>query len=59
MKKNVVKKYISYQRYIDCLFEEIKFMHTMHTMHTSIRSFKHQRYAIKQNKVCLSHYDDK
>ena len=38
VKKNVVKKDISHQDYLDCLFEERKFMHTMQT----IRSFKHQ-----------------
>ena len=38
VKKNVVKKDISHQDYVDCLFEERKFMHTMQT----IRSFKHQ-----------------
>ena len=37
-KGNVVKKYISHQDYVDCLFEERRFMHTMQT----IRSFKHQ-----------------
>ena len=55
VKKNVVKKVISHQDYVDCLFEERKFMHTMQT----IRSFKHQLYTIKQNKVSLSSYDDK
>ena len=55
LKKNVVKKDISHQDYVDCLFEERKFMHTMQT----IRSFKHQLYTIKQNKVSLSPYDDK
>ena len=40
VKKNVVKKDISNQDYIDCLFEERKFMHTMQ----AIRSFKHQPY---------------
>ena len=54
VKKNVVKKGTSHQDYIDCLFEERKFMHTMQT----IRSFKHQLYTIKQNKVSLRHYDD-
>ena len=29
VKKNIVKKYISYQDYVDCLFEERKFMHAM------------------------------
>ena len=55
VKKNVVKKDISHQDYVDCLFEERKFMHTMQT----IRSFKHQLYTIKQNQVSISPYDDK
>ena len=55
VKKNLVKKGINHQDYVDCLFEERKFMHTMQT----IRSFKHQLYTIKQNKVSLSPYDDK
>ena len=55
VKKNVVKKDISHQDYVDCLFEERKFMHTMQT----IRSFKHQLYTINLNKVSLSHYGDK
>ena len=38
VKKNVVKKDISHQDYVDCLFEERKCMYTMQT----IRSFKHQ-----------------
>ena len=53
--KNIVKKDISHQDYVDCLFEEEKFMHTKQT----IRLFKHQLYTIKQNKVSLSPYDDK
>ena len=43
VKKNVVKKYISHHDYVDCLFEQRKFMHNMQT----IRSFKHQLYTIK------------
>ena len=39
VKKNVVKKDISHQDYVDCLFEERKCMYT--TMQT-IQSFKHQ-----------------
>ena len=54
-KKNVVKKDISHQDDVDCLFEERKFMHTMQI----IRSFNHQLYTIKQNKVSISSYDDK
>ena len=54
-KKSVVKKDISHQDYVDCLFEERKYMHTMRT----IRSSKHLLYTIKQNKVSLSPYYDK
>ena len=32
VKKNVVKKDISHQNYVDCLFKERKFMHTMQTI---------------------------
>ena len=38
VKKNIVKKYISHQDYVDCLFEERKLMYAIQT----IRSFKHQ-----------------
>ena len=55
VKKNIVKRDISHQDYADCLFEERKFMHTMQ----SIRSFKHQHYTIRQNKVSLSPYNNK
>ena len=55
VKKNIVKKDIGHQDYVYCLFEGRKFMHTIQT----IRSFKHQLYTIKQNKVSLSPYDDK
>ena len=54
-KKNVIKKDISHLDYVGCFFEEWKFMHTIQT----IRSFKHQLYTIKQNKVSLSPNDDK
>ena len=50
MKKNVIKK-----DYVDCLFEERKFMHAVQI----IRSFKHQFYTIKQNKVTLIPYNEK
>ena len=43
VKKNLVKKDISHQDYVDCLFEERKFMHTTQ----STGSFKHQLYTIK------------
>ena len=45
VKKNVVKKVISHQDYVDCLFEERKCMHTMQT----IRSFKHN--SIPSNRI--------
>ena len=32
VKKNLVKKYISHQVNVFCLFEERKFMHTMQTI---------------------------
>ena len=50
VKKNVVKKHISHQDYVYCLFEERKFMHTKQT----IWSFNRQLYTIKQNKVSLA-----
>ena len=50
VKKNVVKKDFNHQDYVDCLFEERKFMHTMQT----IRSFKHQLYTINLNKSPLA-----
>ena len=55
MKKNIVRKDISHQDYVNFLFEERNTMHTMQTIHT----FKHQLYTIKWNKVSLSPYDDK
>ena len=55
VKKNVVKKDIFNQDYVDCLFEKRKSMHTIQT----IQSFKHQLCTIRQNKVSLSPYDDK
>ena len=55
VKKKLFKKDISHQDYVDCLFEEIKSMHTMQV----IQSFNHQPYTIKQNKVSISPYNDK
>ena len=45
VKKNVVKKDITHQGYVDCLFEERKFMHTMQI----VQSSKHQLYTNKQS----------
>ena len=36
VKKNVVKKDISHQDYVDCLFEERKFMHAMKTIRLNL-----------------------
>ena len=38
VRKNVVKKDMSHQDYVDCLSDERKFIHTIKTM----RSFKYQ-----------------
>ena len=38
VKKNVVKKVIKHQGYVDCLFEERKFMHTRVCYHLNINS---------------------
>ena len=55
LKKTVIKKDISHHEYVDCLFEEKKFTLPRET----IRSFKHQLYTIKQNKVSFNPDDDK
>ena len=49
----MLKKYISHQDNVDCLFEERKFMHTMQTI------WSLNINTIKQNKVSLSPYDDR
>ena len=38
-----VKKNVSHQDHVDCLFEERKFMHVMQTT----KSFKHKLFTIK------------
>jgi len=55
VKKNVVKKNIRHQDYLDVLFNN-KIMH--HQMNT-IRSESHQINSYQNNKVSLSPYDDK
>ena len=55
VKKNVVKKEIKHQDYLDVLFNK-KIMH--HQMNT-IRSESHQINSYHLNKVSLSPYDDK
>ena len=40
VKKNVVKKVIKHQGYVDCLFEERKFMHTRVCYHLNINSMQ-------------------
>ena len=49
VKKNVIEKHISHYNCVYFLFEVTKFMHTMQSM----RSFKHQLYSVKHNKVSL------
>ncbi|KAL9951227.1 hypothetical protein ACROYT_G043851 [Oculina patagonica] len=53
--KNVTKKEIRHQHYKDCLFNRKQQMASMH----QIRSFQHNVYSIKLNKIGLSPFDDK
>ena len=55
MKKNVVKKSISHDDYIDCLFTKREHMRKMNV----IRSHLHEIYTEEVNKVALSADDDK
>ena len=50
VKKSIVKKEISHQDYVDCSFEERKFMYTMQTT----QSFKHQLYTSNRIKSPLA-----
>jgi hypothetical protein len=52
---HVTKKRLRHTHYIECLFEEkLKF-----TKMNQIRSYNHQLYSIRLNKIGLSPYDDK
>ena len=55
VKKNVIKKSLSFEDYKKCLFTENKLMKEMNI----IRSEKHDIYSMTVNKVALSANDDK
>ena len=55
IKKNVVKKGIDFQDYVDCLFSGEKQMRSMKI----IRSENHNIYSKEVNKIALSNEDDK
>ncbi|XP_073237417.1 uncharacterized protein [Porites lutea] len=55
IKKNVVKKTLSFDDYVRCLFSGEKEMRNMKI----IRSEKHDLYSKEVNKVALSNQDDK
>ena len=55
IKKNVVKKGINFQDYVECLFSGEKQMRSMKI----IRSENHNIYSQEVNKVALSNEDDK
>ena len=53
--KNVVKKKIEFEDYVDCLFSGEKQMRSMNI----IRSENHEIYSKEVNKVALGSEDDK
>ena len=55
VKKNVVKKGIDFQDYVDCLFSGEKQMRSMKI----IKSKNHELYSKEVNKIALSSEDDK
>ena len=55
VKKNVVKKEIAFEDYVECLFSGEKQMRTMKT----IKSENHDIYSKEVNKIALSNEDDK
>ncbi|CAH3018844.1 unnamed protein product [Porites evermanni] len=55
VKKNVVKKGIEFENYVECLFTGEKQMRTMKI----IRSENHEIYSKEVNKIALSNEDDK
>ena len=55
MKKNIVKKDISFEDYVQCLLSGEKQMRSMKI----IRSENHDIYSKEVNKVALSNEDDK
>ena len=55
IKKNVIKKKLDFNDYVECLFLGKKEMRKMKI----IRSEKHEIYSKEVNKVALSNEDDK
>ena len=55
IKKNVIRKNITHDNYIDVLFNNKQMQHTMKT----IRSNNHQLGSFELNKISLSCFDDK
>ena len=55
IKKNVVKKGVNFEDYVQCLFSDEKQMRSMKI----IRSENHEIYSKEVNKVALSNEDDK
>ena len=55
IKKNVIKKELDFESYVNCLFTGEKEMKTMKI----IKSEKHDIYSKEVNKVALSNQDDK
>ena len=55
IKKNVVKREISFEDYVQCLFSGEKKMKSMNI----IKSENHDIYSKKGNKIALSNDDDK
>ncbi|XP_041351368.1 uncharacterized protein LOC121370296 [Gigantopelta aegis] len=55
IKKSVIKSHTKHEHYKQCLFERRIHMSNM----TQIRSYSHQLYNIKLNKLGLSPFDDK
>ena len=55
VKKNVIKKSLTFEDYKKCLFSEEKIMREMNI----IRSKNHDIYSMSVNKVALSANDDK
>ncbi len=56
VKTNVIKNDITHEDYKNCLFNDTDVK--LNKMNT-IRSYNHELYSIKMNKISLSSYDDK
>jgi len=55
VKNNVVARTITFDEYIQCLFDDIE----MTRKQSSIRSKLHEIYTVSETKIALSPYDDK